>query len=151
MSKPVFEGWVTLSGRRNRKSYLLATCFLFVIAIFVQVVTIFVTGFDFTMESIVTQTPRNWDIIALIIMIIIAFFYLNLSEQRLRDFGWDGGKWACILFCLFLAPNPEEIEGFVALIIWGVLLLVPGTRGENKYGHDPLNAWINSMKSIKNK
>ena len=126
-SKPVFENIFTFSGRRNRKSYILFHLALVVIApIFFTVVAVF-EGMGISDEALGVFIALGG--LALVPMLIVS---IAVGTQRLRDLGYSG--WWIIGLVLF---------GLVPYIGWiGYLLLVflPGERGSNQYGPDPLKS-----------
>ena len=70
-------------------------------------------------DAIVLVSAMIWSAILAVPMTIV-------SAQKCRDFGWTG--WAVLL-------------GFIPylnLIFFLAILLVPGNKGSNRYGADPL-------------
>ena len=69
--------------------------------------------------------------VLVLIFLFLAFLVLAVSScmvgaQRCRDFGWTG--WAILLTAV-------PVLGFVfAISLW----FIPGDRGDNLYGSDPL-------------
>lgn len=66
------------------------------------------------------------------------FVSYNLTAQRLRDFNLTG--WLTLLWVPInvLHQNHSELSSALSLAFWIVLVFVPGTKGENRYGPDPL-------------
>jgi uncharacterized membrane protein YhaH (DUF805 family) len=124
MSRPAFEDWFSLSARRNRKSYILALLALYgILAAVVLILWYF------------GPSLRVWYLIMTIFLIPSAIVTYTLSGQRLRDFGVTG--WLALLW-LPIGMIPDPWGGATALAASIVLLTVPGTRGPNRYGPDPL-------------
>ena len=124
MSKPVFEDIFTFSGRRNRLSYI-----LFQISIWI----LFLVGGIIAVTVGITALGDGFNGGEVIVLLILALVFLVMfisdfavTAQRFRDIGFTG--WAALLT---LVP-------YVGLIVWVVLMLIPGTSGENKYGPDLL-------------
>lgn len=110
MSKPVTENMFSFSGRRNRKSYILAASSMVAAMI---VLSILSSALSAATDSVAPAVVGGLLYIPLMVLGIA------LASQRARDFGWSG--WAIL------------IPGFAF-----VLLFVPGTQGVNRYGPDPL-------------
>lgn len=121
MSKPVFSDLFRLSGRRNRKSYLLyaLTNFLLLIVIW-GIVGASMSEDDMMVPLLLGGLPSA-------ICILSGWI---VAGQRCRDFGWTG--WAILLS---LVPLVGWIFAFA-------LFFVPGTLGPNRYGPDPLEPVI---------
>ena len=106
MSKPVFEDIFTFSGRRNRKSYLF---YLLTLICFVLIV-----AFMSTLLGI-------W---LYLLFVPLSISALAVAAQRCRDFGWTG--WAVLISLI------PYLGGLFSLVI----IFVPGTVGQNRYGTD---------------
>ncbi|MCY4048535.1 MAG: DUF805 domain-containing protein [Hyphomicrobiales bacterium] len=123
MSKPVFENLFTFSGRRNRLSYI-----LFQISIWTLILVGGTIGITIS-AAVSEHNDGGGAVVVLIlalILLVIAVSDLAVTSQRFRDIGFTG--WAALLI---LIP-------YVGFIVWIVLMFIPGTRGENRYGPDPL-------------
>jgi uncharacterized membrane protein YhaH (DUF805 family) len=107
MSKPVTEDLFSFSGRRNRKSYILASLLIVAAVCVIWVVA----G---------TIAYASDDSTALIIAALISLPELvaawALGSQRCRDFGWTG--WAMLLT---LIP-------YVGWLFGVAIMFVPGTQ-----------------------
>ncbi len=125
MSKPVFSDLFTFSGRRNRKSFILFTIIGMAALL----------GLWFGISLIVgNDEPPILLIIAgalLTAVIVVADF--AVSVQRIHDFGWSG--WALLITVLPVVGQIFDLA----------LCCVPGTRGPNKYGPDPLEPPSSSL------
>jgi uncharacterized membrane protein YhaH (DUF805 family) len=117
MSKPVTEDLFSFSGRRNRKSYILASLLLFAIILVVWCIA-----------GAVGYATNGYFmfIIAGILSIPAAIAGWALGSQRCRDFGWSG--WAMLIT---LIP-------YVGWIFAIAIMFIPGTQGPNRYGPDML-------------
>ena len=161
MSKPLFEDTFSLRGRRNRKSFLIGTIMLWSIGAFFIGFGAWnlslVTGWDLSWEWRAKDLYKGSNIynsVTLISAFILTFggflffcqIYLIQIPQRLRDIGlsgwWIGIHFAFNFLGKILVPlGPSEVWKFPAIInllIFAVLVFYPGTKGENKYGPDPL-------------
>jgi uncharacterized membrane protein YhaH (DUF805 family) len=133
MSKPVFKNVFTLSGRRNRQSFILFTLFTFLCLAATLGSTIAATVYvapDGPVQSL-SDVPTILTWIFMIPMVVITPVIVGsclVGAQRCRDFGWTG--WA-----VFISGIP--IAGFIFSM---ALLFTPGTKGPNRYGPDPLQA-----------
>ena len=127
MSLPASEFWFSLSIRRNRKSFLIGTLFLLgVLAAVLGGLYFFGVG-------------KRVSIILLVIFgLPLIFVSYNLAAQRLRDFNLTG--WLALLWLPInvLSDDYAELSSALSLAFWIVLVFVPGTKGENRYGPDPL-------------
>jgi uncharacterized membrane protein YhaH (DUF805 family) len=127
LSLPATEYWFSLSARRNRKSFLLATGMLFIVA------AVVIGGLFFFGVS------KKVGIILLILFgVPWIFVWYNLTAQRLRDFNMTG--WLVLLWIpiYFLPERYVDLSSALSLAFWIILVFIPGTRGDNRYGSDPL-------------
>lgn len=127
MSVPAEDSWFSCSIRRNRKSFFVANIYLIgILAALVAAVYFFqIRGAAALLFCIAFGLP--W-----------VFVSYNLTAQRLRDLNVTG--W---LSLLWIPVNMMYNEYFVlssalSTAFWVVLLFVPGTEGDNRYGSDPL-------------
>tara|TARA_R110000850_G_scaffold118995_5_gene236164 strand:+ start:304 stop:708 length:405 start_codon:yes stop_codon:yes gene_type:complete len=133
MSKPVFEDIFTFSGRRNRKSYFffgLAVMFVIIALGVLMMAAIpgeaFMSGRYGPMNyNFDTMNPAMF-LLAGLIGIPVAIAGWAVGAQRCRDFGWTG--WAVLI----------TVIPYIGFIFALVMLFIPGTQGENRYGPDPL-------------
>lgn len=117
MSKPVFEDLYAFSGRRNRQSYAIFTLgYLVVVFIAVLLFPGLLTG---------DLTPQEW-VLVTILMLPVSIASWAVVAQRCRDFGRSG--WLALLCAV----------PYVGWIFALVILFIPGNRGSNRYGRDPL-------------
>jgi uncharacterized membrane protein YhaH (DUF805 family) len=127
VSLPASEYWFSLSIRRNRKSFLIGT--LFLIGVLVAVLGgIYFFGVG----------KRTGIILTVIFGLPWIFVSYNLTAQRLRDFNLTG--WLTLLWVPInlLQNDYAELSSALSLAFWIVLVFVPGTKGGNRYGSDPL-------------
>ena len=113
MTKPVFEGLLSLEGRRNRRSFAWLMVFL-------------VAAQDaFLWAALKRQDDLAWELYVAVCGIAQILLAIALG-QRLRDTGKPGR-----IGLLGLVPG---IGNVVALAV----AFMPGERGTNRYGEDPL-------------
>ena len=117
MSKPVCKDLFSFQGRRNRKSY--AIFFL----LFVVVSTVLAVSIN---NLAATPTTGLLEMLLILANLVLLVMLLAVASQRCRDFNWRG--WLVLL--LFL-PGIGAIFGFL-------LMLIPGSSGENRFGPDPV-------------
>jgi uncharacterized membrane protein YhaH (DUF805 family) len=117
MSKPVTESLFSFSGRRNRKSYILASLLIFVVVLALWLIA-----------GVISYASGGYAmlIIAGLLSIPLMVAAWALGSQRCRDFGWTG--WAMLIT---LIP-------YVGWIFSIAIMFVPGMQGGNRYGPDPL-------------
>ena len=121
---PVWDGWFSLTGRRNRLNYFLAVVLLALVLLTVFAIIYFfaLTGNGAKAALLFFVLPGVWA-------------HYALTSQRLRDIGTTG--WLCLLW-IPAGLADSALHGAASLALWLVLLAVPGTRGVNRYGDDPL-------------
>jgi uncharacterized membrane protein YhaH (DUF805 family) len=127
LSLPASEYWFSPFIRRNRKSFLIGTLFLFgVLVAVLGGLYLFGVG------------KRTGIILMVIFGLPWIFVSYNLTAQRLRDFNLTG--WLTLLWVPInlLQNDYAELSSALSLAFWIVLVFVPGTKGENRYGPDPL-------------
>ena len=132
MSKPVFEDLFTFSGRRNRLSYILFQILLWILFLIGGLI-----GITISVVAFSNNTGGGETVIVLIL--VLGFLAMVTSSfavtaQRFRDIGFTGRATL-----LTLVP-------YVGFIVWVALMLIPGTRGENKYGPDLIETYNNNLK-----
>jgi len=125
LSTPALEEWFSLDVRRNRKSFMLST-----IAALATFAVCYFVWLQFA------ETPRG----KLIGLILFGFptiicTYL-LTAQRLRDFGVSG--WFALLWIL-IGVVDDPTRSTLQFAAFVVLCGIPGTKGPNKFGDDPLS------------
>lgn len=124
MGTPALENWFSVDARRNRKSFMLSMA-----ALFVTFILLYCIWLAFA------QTPRGRSLGLLVFGLPTGVCSYLLAAQRLRDFGVSG--WFSLLW---IPVNAFEGEVRTALTVAALTVLcgIPGTRGPNKYGDDPL-------------
>lgn len=133
MSKPVTSDLFKFSGRRNRKSYFLFLVVMIVVWIILGVIFGVAGGLGAAMMGGADASADSGGGMAIgmsvvigIIAIVLAVMSIAVGSQRCRDFGWTG--WAMLL----------SLIPIVGVIFALALLFIPGNKGPNKYGPDPL-------------
>jgi uncharacterized membrane protein YhaH (DUF805 family) len=120
---PFWDEWFSHSVRRNRMSFLLANVTL--------------TGLIFLIIVVIPWFSRSRAGFVVVVMFWIPYVICQyfLTAQRLRDIGVTG--WLALLWIpVFLIPPPLRLPLTLGFVV--VLCFVPGTRGRNRYGDDPL-------------
>jgi uncharacterized membrane protein YhaH (DUF805 family) len=110
MSKPVMEDLFSFRGRRNRKSYILASLAFFAIMIVIWAVALIVSYSSNSTAGMIIAGP---------ITIPIAITGWALGSLRCRDFGWTG--WAVLL----------TMVPYIGWLFAIAIMFVPGTQGSN--------------------
>lgn len=124
MTVPATEGWFSVSIRRNRRSFFLASIWLWLILAGVVAFIYF------------TEPTRSWAVFMLLAFFVpAAICSWCLTGQRLRDMGLTG--WLALLWIPVNVADPF-VGGAASLAFIIVLICVPGTKGPNRYGPDPL-------------
>lgn len=124
MSVPFAEDWFSFSIRRNRKSYILASLLLIAIMI---VVILAMRFFD--------AHGRSAYLVFGLFFIPYVICTYSLTAQRLRDMNLSG--WLALLW-IPVEIADSHLGGAASLAFLIVLCAIPGTRGPNRYGPDPL-------------
>ena len=138
--KTLAENFLKREGRLNRWRYFKRTVILALVTALVEVPII----------SIFADANGNMPIFGNILMFIVTVIFLYpeycLIIRRLHDFDRDellakvyiAGVIASYFFT-FIFQMDFMALAIVLAIMALYFLLVPGTRGSNKYGADPLN------------
>jgi uncharacterized membrane protein YhaH (DUF805 family) len=127
MSLPATEFWFSASVRRNRKSFIFASVLL--IAVWGGVL---LALWFFEARSGVAE----WIFLLFFIPLVVCTYFL--TAQRLRDMNLTG--WLALLW-IPVGIADKYVGGAVTLAFLIVLCVVPGTKGPNSYGHDPLESF----------
>lgn len=121
----------SFSGRMSRSSYIACVICLFVIGL----ITIFTFGF---------YARNNSDLLFAIagsLYFIVNIINLSLVSRRLRDIGFSPW-WLVVLIIVGVAitstTGSEDLFSRATDALTVILLIIPGTKGPNKYGPDPL-------------
>ena len=124
MSLPATEFWFSLSVRRNRKSFMLVTLlFLLIIVLSLGFVSFYGLSFD-----------THWILFAIFLVPFTIAQHI-VTAQRLRDMNVTG--WLTFLWMpIQMLPDIYSILFWIAFFT--ILCFVPGTKGPNNYGDDPL-------------
>ena len=158
MSKPLLQDAFSLRGRRNRKSFLMGTLMFWFIGVFFIGLGAWnlglVSGWDWSLALRPEARANIYNsitmisglVLTLVGLLFFAQIYIVQVSQRLRDIGVSGW-WAFLPLSFFFLgrtlTGAQHTEGWTAsmtinLLIFTALVLYPGTRGENRYGPDPL-------------
>ena len=124
MTLPASEHWFSTSVRRNRKSFFFAAVLL--------------TGFLLLVLAGLWffEAPKRAGLLIYLLFfipyVICTYF---LTAQRLRDMNLTG--WLALLW-IPLGIADRTVGGALSLAFFIVLVVVPGTAGDNRYGPEPL-------------
>jgi uncharacterized membrane protein YhaH (DUF805 family) len=130
--------YADFKGRARRKEFwffmLWSTIIYFVLGIIDAIGGFQVVLYTFPAPTINTETgtettqlpPFQLGILWMLYCIAIIIPTIAISVRRLHDINRTGWLYLLILVCFL---------GSLALI---VLYIIPGTKGENKYGPDPI-------------
>jgi len=124
MGVPYTEDWFSFTIRRNRKSFIFANMLLVGIMFAVLLALWFFS----------VREELRW-LILLVFFVPYAVCGYSLSAQRLRDMNLTG--WLALLW-IPIGVADSYIGGAASLAFAIVLSVVPGTRGTNSFGPDPV-------------
>lgn len=71
--------------------------------------------------------------ISIVMLILVFLRYLSLVARRLHDLGISG-IGAIVIWIFSALAGKSEIGSVICLLIQLIVMLYPGTAGENKYG-----------------
>lgn len=125
MSLPALEGWFSPTLRRNRKS--------FVLAVLSVVIVMFGSLLVINWFSKTSAGNTLWFLGFVIPSVICTYF---LTAQRLRDMNVSG--WLTLLWIPINALDKSAAGYTLTPIVLFLLSVIPGTKGSNNYGPDPL-------------
>lgn len=74
--------------------------------------------------------------ISIVMLILVLLRYLSLVARRLHDLGISG-IGAIVIWIFSALAGKSEIGSVIYLLIQLIVMLYPGTAGENKYGCPP--------------
>ena len=125
MNWDFLDDWFSPMGRRNRKSFVLASLALYLSLGLLLLIWLFFAE---------THRARMIGLLLLGAPAILSGYFM--TAQRLRDMNLSG--WIALLWIpIGMFDNPAKGAFSWAAII--ILCFVPGTSGPNKFGHDPLS------------
>jgi len=123
MSVPPLEAWFSSSIRRNRKSFMLAM--LGVLAV--------ILGSYLGVRFFAKTSAGGTVWLAFLVPAVICTYFL--TAQRLRDLNFTG--WLALLW-IPIGVVDKSLGGWLTPVTLLLLCAVPGTKGANRYGTDPL-------------
>jgi uncharacterized membrane protein YhaH (DUF805 family) len=130
--------YADFQGRSRRMEYWMFALFQFLVIMAFILVFALLVGFSSDMAAALETNPMVWGLLGLFGLIYLAVFFIPgiaVSVRRWHDQNQSG--WFVLLFAV-LGAIP--VVGFLASIAQIVFMCLPGTKGANKYGEDPLNA-----------
>ena len=120
---------LSFCGRLSRKKY-----FLYVLGDFALLMVGMLLAFWGEAQSMSAVMD-----VGLILAVVSFIFFYSLAARRLHDFG-QSAWWCLALFVMFrLLPSGPDMKDALNLIIFAGLALIPGDKGNNRYGPDPLD------------
>ena len=117
----VLRKYTVFSGRARRKEFWMFFLFSALISIFLAVIDEFM-GWEFVMGG------DNLGFLSTLYYIAVVIPYLAVIFRRLHDTE-RSGWWVLIAFI-----------PIIGIIVLTVLLILDGTKGENRFGPDPKTA-----------
>ena len=129
------DSFFQTKGRLNRKGYILRLVILVVLIFLCQIVM-----------SQLTNAQGNLRYAAfffLITQFILLIGSLLIAVRRLHDLNFSG-YWVIVIGIMnvagVLAPGIQITTGLIQLGVTISLMSIKGSKGENKYGADPLKS-----------
>lgn len=127
------QKYVTFSGRASRSEYWWFQLFFWMVFVACGAIVGIVAAKQAHGQGF------SWPTIALIILMVIAFLGLFLPQtavvvRRFHDRNLSGW-WYLALIIGGMIPYVKLFTGILTIVI----LALPGTKGPNKFGADPLN------------
>ena len=127
------DSFFRTKGRLNRKGYMLRLVILLVLIFFCQIVMSQLANAQGNLRYAV--------FFFLIAQFILVIDNLFIAVRRFHDLNLSG-YWAIIIGVLsvtgVISPSIEVLTGLTQLGITIFLISIKGSKGENKYGTDPL-------------
>jgi uncharacterized membrane protein YhaH (DUF805 family) len=128
MSESFKENYLTFSGRLNRKKYFMQIFTVGVVFGFATAVSSFIVGTYLSVHGDSSSLGDVTEACIFFIAILSSPFIASLYIRRLHDFNFKG--WWMIIGLILIFPIP---------VIFSLCLLsIKGTKGENRFGKDPL-------------
>ena len=127
MSVPALEGWFSPLLRRNRKSFIIAVLALIAVLLASRLVI------DWVSKTSAGNALWFW---AFGVPSVICTYLL--TAQRLRDLNVSG--WLALLWIPINALDKSAAGYTLAPVVLFLLSTIPGTKGPNSYGPDPLGS-----------
>ena len=124
------EYWLTWQGRRNRKPYFFTGLALNIISRIILVA--------------IMSVMSRFLLLALVLIVLELFItYLGIINlgKRLHDMdlnAWYGAIFNIVVLGWSIFSPESTIVMLINIVVGLVVLLIPGTNGENRYGKNPL-------------
>ncbi|WP_272986353.1 MULTISPECIES: DUF805 domain-containing protein [Hyphomonas] len=131
--KMFFARYVDFQGRSMRSEYWWVYLFNMIIVAIWAILFFVLGGINMRTEEV---SPLGFILIALIAIYGLAIVIpsIALFVRRLHDINQTG--W---IYLGLVVASVIPVIGFIASIAMIVIACIPGTKGPNKYGPDPLN------------
>jgi uncharacterized membrane protein YhaH (DUF805 family) len=128
MSESFKKNYLTFSGRLNRKKYFMQIFAFGVVFGFAAALLSFVVGTYLSATGDNSSLSNLNEVCMTFLAILSLPFIASLYIRRLHDFNVKG--WWMLIGLILIFPIP---------IIFSLCLLsIKGTKGENRFGNDPL-------------
>jgi uncharacterized membrane protein YhaH (DUF805 family) len=129
--------YADFQGRSRRMEYWMFALFQVLMVFVLLALFAVLVGFSADMTSEIEQAPVGLIIFVLLVMVYaLAMIIPSLAVGVRRWHDQNQSGW---LVLLFVVLGFIPIIGGFASIVQLVFMCLPGTKGPNKYGEDPLN------------
>nr|WP_321359488.1 DUF805 domain-containing protein [uncultured Hyphomonas sp.] len=131
--KMFFARYTDFQGRSMRSEYWWVYLFNMILALIWVILFFVLGGINLNTEQV---SPFGFILIALIVIYGLAIIIpgIALFVRRLHDINQTG--W---IYLGLMVASMIPVLNIIASIVMIVIACIPGTRGPNKYGPDPLN------------
>ncbi|WP_019554101.1 DUF805 domain-containing protein [Propionispira raffinosivorans] len=128
MSESFKKNYLTFNGRLNRKKYFMQIFTIGVVFGLATAISSFIVGAYLSAHGDNSSLSSVTEACILFLAILSSPFIASLYIRRLHDFNFKG--WWMIIGFILIFPIP---------IIFSLCLLsIKGTKGQNRFGNDPL-------------
>lgn len=148
MLMPYRKLYRLIEGRSSRREFWMFV--LFVVLVYIAAFAVLFgvmggAGMAMTNPTDIGSLMAGTGAMAMILLIIPFYIFLLLTGvasvavtiRRLHDLNLTGWAYLAYPFLVFVAAWLWAPLMFVVVIGWFVLMVLPGTKGANKYGSDP--------------
>ena len=148
MLRPYRKLYRLVEGRSSRREFWMFALFVVLVYIVAFAVLFGVmggAGMAMTNPTDIGSLMAGTGAVVMILLIIPFYIFLLLTGvasvavtiRRLHDLNLTGWVYLAYPFLLFIAAWLWAPLVFVVAIGWIVLMVLPGTKGANKFGSDP--------------